>query len=57
VNRENTVPMKHEVKVADHVEWNPKAGRARGTIKEEGDLRAIKIKTSTVRASNVVSLI
>jgi len=57
VNRENTVPMKHEVKVADHVEWNPEAGRARGTIKEEGDLRAIKIKTSTVRASNVVSLI
>jgi len=26
-------------------------------IKEEGDLRAIKFKTYTVRASNVVSLI
>ena len=47
---ENTLPMKHEFKVEDHVEWNSEAGRVRGTIKKKVT-SAIKFKTYTVRAS------
>lgn len=50
MNRENTLPMKHEFKVGDHVEWNPEAGHVRGTIKKKV-MSAIKLKTYTVRAS------
>ena len=50
MNRENTLPMKHEFKVGDHVEWNSEAGHVRGTIKKKVT-SAIKFKTYTVRAS------
>ncbi len=42
-------PMK-EFNVGDHVEWNPEAGRVRGTIKKKVTA-PIKFKTYTVRAS------
>jgi hypothetical protein len=45
-----TMPMKHEFKIGDHVEWNSEAGRVRGTIKKKVT-SAIKFKTYTVRAS------
>jgi len=44
------IPMKHEFKVGDHVEWNSEAGHVRGTIKKKVT-SAIKFKTYTVRAS------
>lgn len=44
------VPMKHEFKVGDHVEWNSEAGRVRGTIKKRVT-SSLKFKTYTVRAS------
>ena len=44
------IPMKHEFKVGDHVEWNSEAGRVRGTIKKKVT-SAINFKTYTVRAS------
>jgi hypothetical protein len=44
------MPMKHEFKVGDHVEWNSEAGHVRGTIKKKVT-SAIKFKTYTVRAS------
>jgi hypothetical protein len=44
------MPVKHEFKVGDHVEWNSEAGRVRGTIKKKVT-SAIKFKTYTVRAS------
>jgi len=44
------MPMKHEFRTGDHVEWNSEAGRVRGTIKKRVT-SAIKFKTYTVRAS------
>lgn len=44
------MPMKHELKVGDHVEWDSEAGRVRGTITKKVT-SAIKFKTYTVRAS------
>ena len=44
------MPVKHEFKVGDHVEWNSEAGCVRGTIKKRVT-SAIKFKTYTVRAS------
>jgi hypothetical protein len=44
------MPMKHEFKVGDHVEWNSEAGYVRGLIKKKVT-SAIKFKTYTVRAS------
>jgi hypothetical protein len=44
------MPVKHEFKVGDHVEWNSEAGRVRGTIKKKVT-SAIKFKTYTVRAT------
>jgi hypothetical protein len=44
------MPMKHEFKVGDHVEWNSEAGHVRGTIKKKVT-SVIKFKTYTVRAS------
>ena len=44
------IPMKHEFKVGDHVEWNSEAGHVRGTIKKKVT-SATKFKTYTVRAS------
>jgi DNA-3-methyladenine glycosylase II len=44
------MPMKHEFKVGDHVEWNSEAGRVRGTIKKKIS-SAIQFKGYTVRAS------
>ena len=44
------MPMKHEFRTGDHVEWNSEAGRVRGTIKKRVN-SAIKFKTYTVRAS------
>lgn len=31
---QGTMPMAHDFKVGDHVEWNSEAGRVRGTIQE-----------------------
>lgn len=28
------MPMAHESKVGDHIEWNSEAGRVRGTMKK-----------------------
>jgi len=47
---QKTMPMKHEFKVGDHVEWNSEAGHVRGTIKKKVT-SAVKFKTYTVRAS------
>jgi hypothetical protein len=44
------MPMKHEFRAGDNVEWNSEAGRVCGTIKK-GVTSAIKFKTYTVRAS------
>lgn len=44
------LPMKHEFKVGDHVEWNSEAGRVRGTIKRKVTSK-VKFKTYTVHAS------
>jgi hypothetical protein len=44
------MPMKKDIKVGDHVEWNSEAGRVRGTIKKK-ITSAIKFKTYTARAS------
>ena len=44
------MPVKHEFKVGDHVEWNSEAGHVRGTIKKKVT-SAIKFKTYTVRAT------
>ena len=44
------MPMKHEFKIGDHVEWNSEAGYVRGTIKKKVT-SAIRFKTYTVRAS------
>lgn len=44
------LPMKHEFKVGDHVEWNSEAGRVRGTIKKKVTSE-VKFKTYTVHAS------
>ena len=44
------MPMKHEFKVGDHVEWNSEAGYVRGTIKKKVT-SATRFKTYTVRAS------
>jgi len=44
------MPMKHEFKVGDHVEWNSEAGRVRGKIEKKVS-SAVKFKTYTVRAS------
>ena len=48
--QQRMIPMKHEFKVGDHVEWNSEAGHVRGTIKKKVT-SAIKFKTYTVRAS------
>lgn len=42
------MPMKHEFKIGDHVEWNSEAGRVRVKKKVTS---AIRFKTYTVRAS------
>jgi endonuclease III len=47
---QETIPMKHEFKVGDHVSWNSEAGRVRGTIKKKVT-SVTKFKTYTVRAS------
>jgi hypothetical protein len=44
------VPMMHDFKVGDHVEWNSEAGRVRGTIKKKITSRMI-FKGYTVHAS------
>ncbi len=44
------MPIKHEFKVGDHVEWNSEAGRVRGTIKQKVT-STFKFKTYTVHAS------
>ena len=45
-----SIPMAHDVKVGDHVEWNSEAGRVRGTIRNT-ITSAITFKGSTVHAS------
>ena len=44
------MPMKHEFKVGDHVEWNSEAGRVRGTIKKKITSTS-RFKSYTVHAS------
>ncbi len=44
------IPMKHEFKVGDHVEWNSEAGHVRGRIKKKVT-STTKFKTYVVRAS------
>src|SRR5437588_5737893 len=44
------VPMAHDFKVGDHVEWNSEAGRVRGTIKKK-ITSEITFKGYTVHAS------
>jgi len=44
------MPMKHEFKIGDYVEWNSEAGHVRGTIKKKVT-SATRFKTYTVRAS------
>ena len=44
------MPVKHEFKVGDHVEWNSEAGHVRGTIKKKVT-SATKFKTYTVRVT------
>jgi Hypervirulence associated proteins TUDOR domain len=44
------MPVKHEFKVGDHVEWNSEAGHVRGTIKKKVT-STTKFKTYTVRAT------
>jgi len=45
-----SIPMAHDFKVGDHVEWNSEAGRVRGTIKKKITSR-ILFKGYTVHAS------
>jgi hypothetical protein len=47
---QETILMKHEFIVGDHVEWNSEAGHIRGTIKKQVTT-AIKFKSYRVRAS------
>lgn len=47
---EETILMKPEFNVGDHVSWNSEVGRVRGTI-QKTVTSAIKFKTYTVRAS------
>ena len=44
------MPMTHNFKVGDHVEWNSEAGRVRGTIKKKITSR-ITFKGYVVHAS------
>jgi hypothetical protein len=44
------IPMAHNFKVGDHVEWNSEAGRVRGTIKKKVTSE-IEFKGYTVHAS------
>jgi hypothetical protein len=44
------MPMAHNFKVGDHVEWNSEAGRVRGTIQEKVTSE-ITFKGYTVHAS------
>jgi hypothetical protein len=44
------MPMAHDFKVGDHVEWNSEAGRVRGTIQEKVTSE-IAFKGYTVHAS------
>jgi hypothetical protein len=44
------IPMKEDLRVGDHVEWNSEAGRVRGTIKKKVS-SVITFKGYTVRAS------
>jgi hypothetical protein len=44
------MPMAHDFKVGDHVEWNSEAGRVRGTIQEKVTSE-ITFKGYTVHAS------
>lgn len=44
------IPMAHDFKVGDHVEWNSEAGRVRGTIRKT-IISAITFKGYTVHAS------
>jgi len=44
------IPMIHDFKVGDHVEWNSEAGRVRGTIKKKITSKII-FKGYTVHAS------
>jgi Hypervirulence associated proteins TUDOR domain len=44
------IPMTHDFKVGDHVEWNSEAGRVRGTIKKK-IISEITFKGYTVHAS------
>jgi hypothetical protein len=46
------IPMAHDFRVGDHVEWNSEAGRVRGTIKKKNHSE-IKFKGYTVHASKV----
>ena len=41
------IPMAHDFKVGDHVEWNSEAGRVRGTIKKK-TIAKIALKIYTV---------
>jgi len=50
VSARGVMPMKHEFRVGDHVEWNSEAGRVRGTIRKKVT-SAIKFKSYTVHAS------
>jgi hypothetical protein len=50
VSARAVMPMKHEFKVGDHVEWNSEAGRVRGTIQKKVT-SPMKFKTYTVHAS------
>jgi hypothetical protein len=50
-SRKKGVPMIHDFKVGDHVEWNSEAGRVRGTIKKKITSKII-FKGYTVHASN-----
>ena len=47
---QEVIPMIHNFKVGDHVEWNSEAGRVRGTIKRK-ITSPIKFKGYTVHAS------
>ena len=44
------IPMVHNFKIGDHVEWNSEAGRVRGTIKKKHTSEII-FKGYTVHAS------
>ncbi len=48
---QETIPMAHDFKVGDHVEWNSEAGRVRGTIKKkitsEITFKGYKVHAST----------